>query len=362
MGAEQLYLPLVHLRFNPLVEEKVQNCKPYLRALRIRASDIVTILSNPDAHWRRVVRSQGGKIKVCYSPSRELRKIQKRIIRHLRRKYRGGLFHATAFERGCSIVSNAYRHRRNRSSWRLDLAGAFEQVLTKHVYRALLRIRFEHERIAWQGVYGTFVTMDYTTDVAWLFARLLTYRGRLRLGAPSSPFTFNLLMARFDDAVGKVIRPPFSKEEEIEWVRSRTTPPRWISYTRYGDDLCFSAPNDEFPEDVKREIRELLAQHHFRVNEQKTREDRGGVMEFPGVVIVRGQIRPLAAYITKLVQRVAAGEFPASFETGTPLQLRGHYGFLGQFGRYGRRVRRRLASMIFYQKIERLHTGSSPTE
>lgn len=344
---------------------RIERIGRFLRAHSLSPKLIIRILEEPHRHWQRIVRVRNGRERICYAPQPALAKIQRRIARfllahpahqdwewefenHLVRDPKGfytvtvhrrrAFFPATAFAEGCSIIANAKYHRRNRSSWCLDLKGAFGQIKTKHVYRFLIGsgAPFEGE-LSVESSHGT-----KWRDAAWVFARLLTYRGRLRQGSPASPLVFNLLMRQFDREIAGTLGAPGRASElkmGIAWWKFDETPikPSGIIYTRYGDDLCFSAPSEEFPVEAKQKVREVLAKHGLRVTERKIQEGRNGVMEFPGVVVVRGVIRPRAEYLAGVARQIQRGSL-------TEKAKRGHRAFLQQFGRSGRpKLLRRLA-------------------
>jgi hypothetical protein len=138
-----------------------------------------------------------------------------------------------------------------------------------------------------------------------VISRLLTYRGHLRKGSPTSPFIFNLLCGQLDGMIyGMAARFP------------------GMIYTRYGDDLSFSSPTEIFPEEAEKAIRTVLSRLHILLNERKTKRFSHGLLEFPGIVIINGAVRPQGKYITMASQR---------FCEMTSDERKGHKGFISQF-------------------------------
>lgn len=268
---------------------------------RVRHGAIEEILSNLNAYWRRVEKGE----KVFYEPLGDLKKIHKRMALYFQNNRCFGNLSATAYWNGSSIVQNASFHTENRSSLCLDMKNAFESIKAKHVFRYLLRTGEEFEEL---GVYIRSADF-FERGEAKILSELLTYRGRLRKGSPSSPFIFNLMCERLDQAILKSL-VPFGK----------------ITYTRYGDDLCFSSSEEVFPQKAEAAVRGTLKSYRVVLNEKKTKRSGNGILEFPGVVVVRGKIRPTGSYTKKLVGEI----YNLSVEA-----RKGHKWFLHQFGRGG---------------------------
>jgi hypothetical protein len=319
---------------------RVSGCAALLKEVRIGQAFLASILTNPDLHWhRRIVTggrsSRKGKQRICFVASGELRWYQNRLwnlmryilsVRnghlliaqepcHLYRNIRttqsseGTDFPATAYNTGCNVIRNARWHRHNQSSWCLDISGAFASIRMKHLYRFLLRKQFP-------------------PDLAWIICRMFTYNGGLPQGGPYSPFIYNLLMQRFDETVAAAIGAP-TKTVTFHRAKLEGFPYSGPIYTRYGDDLCFSHPDEEFPDALKGTIDRVIREHHLILNATKTREGRHGIMELPGVVIVHGRVRPPSAYVTRVCTAADQGNL-------TSIQRCGHRGYLLTFGRAGR--------------------------
>jgi len=251
------------------------------------------ILLRPEKYWRKKVDGD----RIYWIPLGPLEKIHKRFAGYLENHDFLSCYQpASAYWKGSSIIKNAEQHRRNASSFCLDARKAFESIQTKHIYRYLLRTS--------RMLYGPHDTNNRAQ--AWIISRLLTCRGRLRLGSPASPFVFNLLFERLDEVLLEVLKNFHG-----------------VVYTRYADDFCFSAPTDVFPKEVEDAVRRVLREHHIGLKEEKTRRTGNGILEFPGVVVVRGRIRPNGEYVSKLLQRKEMSE----------IEREGHRNFLNQFKR-----------------------------
>ncbi len=246
------------------------------------------VLRNPSQHWtKHVRRSKNGKETNVWSPTKALRDLQSDaylVFFPLADNHAV----ATAFGLGCSVVANAKLHQNGRSSFRIDIQDAFPSIRTNDISAYLVR----------HGV---------DEDLAWVLARLWTYRGRLEQGAPVAPKIFNALLARLDTDLLAEIGPD-------------------IVYTRYGDDMCFSCALSEFPAELEERIRVVVQRHHFRINAKKTRRGRDGIVDLPGIAIKQGRIRPNGAYRKKIQE---------SWQFLLPKQIAGHRAYVSSFGHSG---------------------------
>ncbi len=106
-------------------------------------------------------------------------------------------------------------------------------------------------------------TGEWTHDSAVLVARLVTHRGRLPQGAPTSPAIANLVFAKFDDKITFHLARDFV-------------------YTRYFDDLTISISASaakkqklETPQQMREHVQTVLEAvlkgSRFRLNHRKTR-------------------------------------------------------------------------------------------
>ena len=89
-----------------------------------------------------------------------------------------------------------------------------------------------------------------------LFKKEKGLRGlRLAIGAPSSPLISNILMHDFDEKVSQLV----ASENVV--------------YTRYADDLTFSAPRAGYLVNVERQVRQILnsiSYPRLKINNNKT--------------------------------------------------------------------------------------------
>jgi hypothetical protein len=328
------------LDFDPdNVAGRVEACSGIWKHYKIDPAVVIDVIRHPENYWREVPIDRDipigmplgiMKVRTCWSPTQPLRDIHWQLLLSLGLQHR---FPQTAFGKGDNVLKNASFHRRNDSSWMLDIKDAFNSVKKKQL-RVFLRRECGCER-----------------EWAWVFAQLFTFRRRLRQGAPVAPWLFNAMMHRLDvdliQALGAPNQGYYSDRAEpgFEAVlthRAGTTVLPHIQgpvYTRYADNLCFSAISDEpglrFPEDLKDKIYAVIERHNIRLNTAKTLESHDGRLFFPGVEIFRGQIIPNQEYLASL---------KISYSTGIlgPRQMEGHFAYVSQYGEPGFRALERI--------------------
>lgn len=325
----QLDLPLGAAYRSELAEQgrvirsHLDGCWPRLCALHVSPNLVLEILLRPHRYWRRVEKPKpNGGVRVCYDPAPVLRRIQLQLWAHLRLLDWNSHFPATAYAPGDSILANAAFHRSNRSSLLVDLVDAFFQIRTKHLFRRVLYL--------YQTSGRRFSPRVNNRDAAWIIARLLTFHGRLRQGSPTAQHVYNVMLRRFDLALASALTAPTS-QDELHWINlGHLGVVKGYVYTRYGDDLCISSPDEEMNPEVIEQVKAVAVAHNLRINLRKLCQGSQGRLLLPGVMIDQGRVRPSRRYVDGLLAHVeATGPLP-------PEVVRGHRGFLKPFGRSGR--------------------------
>lgn len=176
-------------------------------------------------------------------PAVEVKALQRGLIEILLRNL--PMHHAaTAYRVGMSIKDNAMRHAGNGPILKMDFKDFFPSIKPRD-WSAYCKQN---------GVLSDSVDIHLTSLL--LFQRP---KGssvlRLAIGAPSSPFLSNALMFDFDQAIAEAV----AKDHVI--------------YTRYADDLTFSAPRTGHLVNVEKIVRATLRALQYprlAVNDDKT--------------------------------------------------------------------------------------------
>jgi RNA-directed DNA polymerase len=255
-------------------------------------------------HYRQfVVPKRSGGERVLSAPLPHLKRTQHWILRNILDPVPLEA-PAHGFVRGRSTVSNAREHLRRDVVVNLDLADFFPSV-------TFPRVR------------GVFRALGYSPAAASLLALLSTecprrpmlYAGTryhvavgdraLPQGAPTSPALANLASRRLDRRLAGLAA-------KAGWT-----------YTRYADDLTFSAPRGKRGEVARllAAIRHIVEDEGFRINDKKGRVQRcGRRQDVTGIVVndkpglPRAEVRRLRA----ILHRARTTGLEAQNKTGIP--------------------------------------------
>jgi RNA-directed DNA polymerase len=188
-------------------------------------------------------RSTGKRI--IAHPSKPVKAAQRTLVAKMKDIF--PIHHcAFAYQKGCSIKSNAQQHRHNQYLLKMDFHNFFNSItellfthmLTKLCIDISPQDQFIIENLAF-----------------WCPSKKNDGKRILSVGAPSSPFISNWIMYRFDQTVFELCQ----KDN--------------IVYTRYADDLTFSTNKKnilfELPKKIKTILRDEL-DGNIIINDTKT--------------------------------------------------------------------------------------------
>ncbi len=218
------------------------------------------IRTAPLRYKKFAIPKRDGSERQVAQPAREVKAIQRWIIRELR-QYLPIHPCVTAYEKDCSIVRNADAHLASRYILKMDLKDFFPSIMAGDLAR--------HLDTYCANIYDEAERKQLIFACLWVPTRKPPLR--LCVGAPSSPFLSNSIMYGFDLAIHKR-----ANEDQV-------------TYTRYADDLTFSSNKGEqlakYPDFVKRVLRRIESPK-LRVNNKKTvHASRAGKRVVTGLVL-----------------------------------------------------------------------------
>ncbi|WP_053999354.1 retron St85 family RNA-directed DNA polymerase [Ahrensia marina] len=210
----------------------------------ISASTLQVIINSaPESYKVFSIPKKTGGTRIIAQPSKQLKIIQRALIEVLLHDFP---IHeaAKAYVKGSSIRVNADQHAGSQPIQKYDFSDFFPSITSSD-----WRKYCDHNQV-------NLSTADLHLCTKILFRRAHGERTlRLSIGAPTSPILSNILMFDFD----KKISEKLAGDE--------------VKYTRYADDLTFSAPKTGYLNAVPRALRECIQEIQFptlKLNAKKT--------------------------------------------------------------------------------------------
>lgn len=203
-------------------------------------------------HTFQIMKKSGG-IREIAAPKYTLKVIQRCLVEILYCLYEDHKA-ANGFVPGRSIASNAKNHFGKRYVLNIDIKDFFPSTRFGRIRKVL--------------TFRPFNLQEDRLPIATLVASLCCRNGALPQGAPTSPVISNIVCRQMDARLADIAR----KYKAY--------------YSRYADDLTFSANADVFNEEFKRQVTEILSAQGYDINQEKYRlQDWKQRQEVTGLVV-----------------------------------------------------------------------------
>jgi hypothetical protein len=216
-----------------------------IAATGLSRRDILTVISNaPRRYATFPIPKRSGGERIISQPARELKALQRALVE----AYLSELpVHqaATAYRKGFSIRDNVLPHSANNPILKFDFRNFFPSISPGDWDRYCTD----------RGLFHDALERHQATQILF-HAPKGTSRMGLAIGAPSSPHLSNLLMFEFDALISNLVAKDY------------------VTYTRYADDLTFSAKRTGYLVNVEKALRRAIAEvrwpRNLWINEEKT--------------------------------------------------------------------------------------------
>ncbi|WP_181407991.1 reverse transcriptase domain-containing protein [Pararhizobium mangrovi] len=214
----------------------------------VTPSLIFSILIRKDKHYRSFcLPKANGSTRIINSPRTYLKVIHWFILDNILSKVKNNDC-VTAFISGRGPYFNAQMHSGAHHIFQTDLEEFFPSIKVQNVYRMWLSI-------------------GYNQEVAEQLSNLVTYRGELPQGAPTSPAISNIVAGNLDKRLLKLAYEYGYK------------------YTRYADDITFSS-KERIPLEFADAVNEQIVLGGFIESRRKRRfKGFGAAMNVTGLNI-----------------------------------------------------------------------------
>ena len=175
--------------------------------------ELMTLIRSAPHRYKvfQIPKRAPGQFRTIAQPAREVKVLQYWVMKHILSKFE---IHAAAkaYCQGLSIVNNAGPHTHGKFLLKMDFKDFFPSLKARDFRRFLERIKSDFDVAEIEALCRILFWMPKgTRDLC------------LSIGAPTSPMLSNILMMKFD------------------WRISAFCADHNAAYTRYADDLTFSA-------------------------------------------------------------------------------------------------------------------------
>ncbi|MEQ8710864.1 MAG: retron St85 family RNA-directed DNA polymerase [Rhodospirillales bacterium] len=212
------------------------------RTSNIGVHKLLRLAETADVRYKeyRIPKRTGGD-RLIEHPSRELKAIQRWIVQSVVSRF---IIHesATAYRKGSGIRINAERHRTTKYTNRYDFVNFFPS------FKQMGIEKFFEDQSRKLG-------MGLSADDIDFVGKIVCRKGRLTIGAPSSPAITNAMMFEFD------------KKMHDSCIEDN------LVYTRYADDVFVSSHEKCALYGIERKIikyKSNIGYLKLRVNHEKT--------------------------------------------------------------------------------------------
>lgn len=227
---------------NALLFLSVDKASELCRLLKTSFFELEDKLNKPGYNCYTVKKRRGGTRQI-FAPERRLKAIQKRLNYFLQAYYlwikphevHGFVINPHYLDPYCNIAENAKVHVNKQHVLNIDLKDFFHSISARQV-----------------KVVFSSACLNFNEQLSTALALLTTYRGKLPVGAPTSPVISNFICLQLDSDLTS-----FSRQNNL-------------AYSRYADDLTFSS-DTVISTDILLDIINLIKKNHFRINEKKVR-------------------------------------------------------------------------------------------
>lgn len=212
----------------------IENLYDFSTATRL-SQKLIYNLSNNSKYYYKVynIPKKNSGCRVISQPSRTLKVLQSWILKNILQDLKVSQS-SKGFEVETSVLDNAMPHQGANAILCIDLNDFFPSIKGNWIYTI-------------------FRSIGYNKFISSLLTSICTYDGSLPQGSPCSPKLSNLVCLRLDARLQGYV----GKQS--------------IIYTRYADDLTFSALSIKKLVSSYKTIRRIIQEENFSINKDKTR-------------------------------------------------------------------------------------------
>lgn len=212
----------------------LENLYDFSIATRLSQKIIYNFSKNSKYYYKtfEIPKSNGGA-RLIAQPCIELKTLQAWILRHILQDLKVSSS-SKGFEKQSSILNNALPHKGASAILTIDLENFYTNIRSNCIFTI-------------------FKSLGYNAFISSVFTSICTFNGGLPQGGPCSPKLSNLVCLKLDSRLQGYVGK------------------RNIVYTRYADDLSFSALTTNRLIKAYKTIKKIIEDENFIINQNKTR-------------------------------------------------------------------------------------------
>ncbi len=221
-----------------------QNLNNLSKLFKIAKKDFVLMAFEPMYYHFFVPKPDGKTKRAIEAPEHQLKSLQRQLNHYLQMVYYlhqseasyGFIIKVIGDKNVKNIYTNAIKHLGCNYLLNTDFDDFFHQIKIENIAEIFRKNPFQFDK--------------YT---AYTLAKICTYKGRLPMGAPTSPVLSNFYTLSLDQDIST-------------WANRHK-----ITYTRFVDDLSFSTKNIPLTDEHYSEIKTISQKYNLTFGEDKTR-------------------------------------------------------------------------------------------
>ena len=233
------------------------------RILGVERESLFSLGGRAEYLYRHTRTTKGRKHRILSEPAAELKDLQRQLAEKILLTL--PVSPASFSVKGGGVIRSASHHVSDAHMLVLDLADCFPATGCRLVEEGLTRA-------------------GLTSEASRLVTQLVTVKGALPQGAPTSSIVLDIVLHDLDG--------------ELSSLAERYT----AVYTRYADDLCFSGPVELSA--LAHRARRIVRRHGFAINERKTRLTGPGDQHIVTGIVVSDELNPRPGYTSQLSQKL----------------------------------------------------------
>jgi hypothetical protein len=203
----------------------------------------IKLLSMQPNYKEFLVPKGNQKFRIIEAPQKELMQMHREFNLYLQAAYYihqtpaayGFIISVRGETKTKNIYENAKCHLGHKYMLKIDLKDFFHQITKQRLYYIFKQKPFH-----------------YSNNTAQILSNLFTYKGRLPMGAPTSPALSNFATVQLDNDL-------------IKWSNKYH-----ITYTRFADDMTFSTNAERFTHSHLDDIAEICKTNNYELQTGKT--------------------------------------------------------------------------------------------